>query len=330
MTNGNANESISVNHATFGDKDIRRTSNTYDSSANIGPLQTRSFVFSITTDAREGWYYPCFSLSLRDAPENLYYITPVRVENTPVVTTITSQPDTFTRDQKDPITIQIANPRENDVKNAVLEVTGDGITATPSKIYIGSLTSGTTTNRTVAINPTKETTLRVSLSYDNGDNSHTDGTDLPVTFGTNKKKADLVISNVKVTSDGSVFHVTGDVTNAGLTTANGVSVTSLFPAVPKDPYASYVVGVLKPDDFGSFEVTFAADGITSVPFQVTHKDLDGNVIHSSPRDISISSTGSSGTSGKPIDSPLPVLVIGFITVLVIAGGYLYVKRKKSQ
>ena len=50
VTNGNANQSVMVNHATFGDNDILLTSGTYDTNVNIGPLQTRSFVFSIGTD----------------------------------------------------------------------------------------------------------------------------------------------------------------------------------------------------------------------------------------------------------------------------------------
>jgi hypothetical protein len=71
--------------------------------------------------------------------------------------------------------------------------------------------------------------------------------DLPIVFGIDKKQADPVISNVQVKSESGVYHVTGDVNNAGLETANSVMVTSLPPAVPQDPYKTYVVGALKPD-----------------------------------------------------------------------------------
>ncbi|MFZ0006068.1 MAG: hypothetical protein WAK45_09355, partial [Methanoregula sp.] len=40
VTNGNANQSVMVNHATFGDNDILLTSGSYDTNVNIGPLQT--------------------------------------------------------------------------------------------------------------------------------------------------------------------------------------------------------------------------------------------------------------------------------------------------
>jgi hypothetical protein len=325
VTNGNANESIVVNHATFGDKDIRLTGGSYDTSANIGPLQTRTFVFSIETDAKEGWYYPTFSVSLRDA-NSLYYRTPVRVENTPVVVTVIDKPDTFTQNNKDSITVQISNPREDDVKNVVLDVSGDGITALPAKVYLGDLTAGSSINRTISVTPSKETDLTVTVNYDNGDNAHTASVTLPIAFGTDKKQADPVISNIKMTLEGSVYHVTGDVTNAGLETANAVTVTSASPAVPVDPYKNYVVGVLKPDDFGSFEISFTSESET-VPLQISFKDADGNVI-TSQNTLSLATATSSDTNAAQ-PSLLPLIAV-ILVIALAAGGYLYMKRKKNQ
>jgi len=325
VTNGNANESIMVNHATFGDKDIRLTGGTYDTSANIGPLQTRTFVFSIETDAKEGWYYPSFSVSLRDA-NSLYYRTPVRVENTPVMVTVIDQPDTFAQDNKDSITVQISNPREDDVKNVVLDVSGEGITALPAMVYIGDLPSGSSVNKTISVTPGKETDLKVTVNYDNGDNAHTASVTLPITFGTDKKQADPIISNIKVTMEGSVYHVTGDVTNAGLETANAVTVTSASPAVPTDPYKDYVVGVLKPDDFGSFEISFTSESNT-VPLQMSWKDADGNVITSQKTLSLATATSSDKDAGQP--SLLPVIGV-ILVIALVSGGYLYMKRTKNQ
>ena len=324
VTNGNANQSVTVNHATFGDKDIRLTSGSYDSSANIGPLQTRSFVFSIASDAFEGTYYPTFSLSFRDA-DSLYYRTQVQVDNTPLVLTIINKPDTFTKDKKDSINVQIANPRNNDVKNVILEVSGDGVTASPSKIYIGALASGTQTNTSFSITPGTESPVKITVNYENGDTHHAVVLDLPMSFAPDKKKASPQVSNVKVTLENGIYHITGDVTNAGLETANSVSVTSLSPAIAEDPYKNYIVGVLKPDDFGSFEVTFKASGATSVPVQVSYKDADGNVI-SSRQDVALTVTDTALTQSSP--SLIPVMVI--VVIIAACGGYLYYRRKKNQ
>jgi len=328
VTNGNANQSVAVNHVTFGgSKDIHLVSDTYDTNTNIGPLQTREFVFSTTTDSSDGTYFPTFSLSFRDA-DSIYYRTLVKVDNTQLILAVLDNPDTYTKDKKDTISLQIANPRQNDVENVVLRVSGDGISATPSEKFIGTLAAGTATNMTVAVTPGKESSLDLTVTYDNGDNHHSVSKNLPITFGTDKKKATPQMSNIKVKLDNGVYDVTGDITNAGLTTANGVSVTALSPAVPSDPYQSYIIGALKPDDFGSFEVTFAANGAASVPLQISYKDTDGNIV-TLQHTVIISNAASSTSASQPGGSML-LPVIGIVIVIGIFGAYLYLKRKKAQ
>lgn len=327
ITNGNSNQSVAFNHVTFGDsKEIRLTSGTYDTTANIGPLQTRSFVFSAVTDAPEGSYYPTFSLSFRDA-DSLYYRTLVQVDNTPLVLTIIDKPDTFTQNKKDLITVQLANPRKNDVKNVILNVSGTGITSTPSKKYIGALPSCNATTVLLSVIPDQETSLKVTATYNNGDNLHASEVTVPILFKSDKKQASPQMSNVKTTLESGVYHITGDITNAGLTTANGVTVTSLSPAIPLDPYKSYIIGSLKADDFGSFEVSFSANSATTIPLQVSYKDTDGNVI-TSRQDVSISGVSDPGVSTQVGNPLLPF--IGLIMVIGVVGWYLYKKQKKNQ
>jgi len=335
VTNGNSNtgntttsEGIVFSHATFGDKNIVLTSGTYDTSSNVGPLQTRTYVFNVMTNELDGTYYPTFSLNLRDA-DSLYYRTPVKVDNTPLMLSVISKPDTFTNGKKDSITVQIANPRQNDVKNVVLEATGNGTTVTPSSQYLGSLGANSATNVTFSVTPDTESVLTMTVKYDNGDNHHSIIQSLPVTFGTDKKQASPEVSNIEVKLTDGIYHVTGDVTNAGLTTANGVTVTALFPATPQDPYRSYVIGALKPDDFGSFEVTFtAANNTVSVPIQVSYKDSDGNVI-SSQQDVGIFGAALTDTANQQGN---PLLFPGIILIVILAAGgwYYYTRRIKKQ
>ena len=251
VENSNTNTSVMLNHGTFSDDKIRLLSGTYDFSNTLGPLQDRPFTFSILADVPEGDYYPSFSLSFYDA--NLYHKSLVRVDNTPLELTVVDKPDAFAEGKKKTIYMQVANPRDNDVSNVILEVAGDGITASPSRTFIGDLASGAKAPVNFSVTPDKETQIALTLTYDNGNNPHEVTMDIPVTFGADKKEADPVMSNVIVTNDGTVYHVTGDVNNAGLETANTVIVTSLSPATPQDPYKTYVVGALKPDDFGSLK-----------------------------------------------------------------------------
>ena len=330
VTNGNANQSIVVNHATIGDKNIRLTSNPYDTSANIGPLQTQKFIFSVATDAFEGTYYPIFSLGFRDA-DSLYYPAMVKIDNTPLDLSVIDKPDAFTQGKKRTINVLVANPRNNNMTNVALDVTGEGITANPERIFIGEVGSKAKIPVNITITPEKATTVLLTLTYNNGDNPHKTIMEIPVTFGVDKKQADPVISNVQVTTEAGVYHITGDVNNAGLETANTVMVTALSPAVPQDPYKTYVVGALKPDDFGSFEVTFTAvQGNTSIPLELSYKDTDGN-IYRSVQDVKISSSGMSAVSetGESSSNMLPVAA-AIVIILIFVGGWLYYLRRNKQ
>jgi hypothetical protein len=330
VTNGNANQSVVVNHATIGDKNIQLTSTPYETSANIGPLQTQPFVFSVRTDAFEGTYYPTFSLGFRDA-ESIYYPAVVKVDNTPLELTVVDKPDAFTQGKKRTVNLLVANPRKNNVTNVMLTVTGNGISATPERTYIGDLGAGEKLPVNISITPDKATTAILTLDYENGDNHHERSLELPVTFGVDKKQADPVISNIQVTTESGIYHITGDVNNAGLETANTVMVTALDPAQPEDPYKTYVVGALKPDDFGSFEVTFTTPSEkTSIPLELSYKDSDGN-IYRSVQDVKISSSGLSAVSRTEGGSSnmLPV-VAAIVIILIFVGGWIYNLKRNRQ
>jgi hypothetical protein len=337
VSNGASEQGIVVNHAILSDTNIRSTTRPYDTSSNIGPArynaagnipQTRTFTFSVIADALEGAYYPTFSLSFRDA-DSLYFKTPVKVDNTPLDLTVLDKPDAFSQGKKKIINLQVANPRQNKVRNVVLEVTGDGITVNPTRMFIGDIGAGEKVPVNITITPEKATTLQLTLTYNNGDNPHKVAMELPVTFGVDKKQANPVISNVQVKTEAGVYHVTGDVNNAGLETANTVMVTSLAPAVPQDPYKTYVVGALKPDDFGSFEVTFTVgSGNSSIPVELSYKDSDGN-IYTSVHEVKISSAGGSASPAGGGSSNLLTVAAAIVIVLIFIGGWVYYLRRKK-
>jgi hypothetical protein len=289
-------------------------------------LQNKQFVFSISADASEGTYYPTFSLSFRDA-DSLYSRAVIRVDNTPLELTIIDKPDAFTKDKKKTIFVQVANPRKNDVRSVTLDVSGTGVTATPDKIFIGNLVSGSKSQVNFTVSPELETPLILTLTYNNGNNPHKVRMYVPITFGIDKMEANPVISNVLVKSEGGIYHITGDVNNAGLETANTVMVTSLSPAVPQDPYKTYVVGALKPDDFGSFEVTFSANS-TTIPLQLSFKDADGN-LYTSVQDVKISALAANSTASGEPGLLFPLIAVVIVISACIGGWYFYVRRKNK-
>ena len=328
VTNGNSNTSVTVNHAAFGDTNFQLASGTYDTSSSLGPLQSYTYVFSFVANADTGTYYPVFSLSFRDA-DNLYYRSMVKIDNTPLVMTVQEKPDAFTQGKKDILSVQIANPRQNRVKNIVFKVKGENVTLTPSEIYIGDLAPGTSTQVNFSVTPDSPSLLEMTADYDNGDNHHSVDLALPVSFTSDKQQAHPVISNIAVTKTAGTYHVVGDITNAGLLTANGVTVTSLSPAEPQDPYRTYVIGALKPDDFGSFEITFTApEGTDSIPLQTSYKDKDGNIVVSEqPVDLMSAETAK---DANPQPNLIPVIVIVVLIMAAGVAGYVYLRKQRKQ
>jgi hypothetical protein len=327
VTNGNTDTGVSVNHAQISGDAIKSTSQPYDSSSNLGPGQTQPFPFSITANGLDGIYYPTFSLSFRDA-DSLYYRAKVKIDNTPIIVTILDRPDTFSQGKKKTIYAQVANPRGNKVKNVKLDISGTGITATPSEVFIGDMNPGAKIPVNFSVTADQPTVLHLALDYDNGDNPHSVTIDLPIPFGVDKKQANPVISNVEVKNDAGIYHITGDVNNAGLETANTVMVTSVSPAVPQDPFKTYVVGALKPDDFGSFEVTFSANGTSSIPIQLSYKDTDGNQ-YNSIQDVKISAATMNSENSGVSNILFPIIAVVIVVGACIGGWYFYVRRNKK-
>jgi hypothetical protein len=326
VTNGNTDTGMVVNHAQLSDDTIRTVSRPYDTSSNIGPGQTRDYIFEITADGKEGYYYPTFSLSFLES-DSLYYRTFVEIDNALPELTFVDKPDTFSAGKKDKIYVKISNPRSNEIENVVVEVEGTGATVNPSKIFIGTINAGGNVLVNFSVTPQQQTDLTLKVTYDNGDNPHKMSESLPLIFGENKKQADPKVNNIKITKEGTVYHVTGDVTNAGLENANAVTITSGSPAIAQDPYKNYVVGVLKPDDFGSFEMTFSAEGSTSIPVQLSYKDVDGNVITSQQNISLATATSSDQNTAQP--SMLPIIGV-IIVIALVGGGYLYMRKRKAE
>jgi hypothetical protein len=340
VTNGNTNQGVVVNHATvYDDKNtFIVTSPPFSSSTNIGPGQTQTFVFTIKADTMsEGTFYPIFSISYRDA-DSLWYRTSIQIEDAPLELTVTNRPDTFTNGGKGTVKVLVWNPRESAVRGVTVVPAGNGITTTPIKAYVGDLAPGASKEVTFEVTPTEETSLTFTTEYLNGVNAHEMAITIPVTFGTDKKGAQIIVNNIESSGTAGAMTIKGDVTNNGLTDAKSVIVTVGSPATPVNPNPVYAIGNLEPDDFSSFEVTYTMTGNGKVPVIVEYKDEDGNVFTetfsiSTSSNTAASGSGSAQSGAIPSGGPggsrgmmglgsgfnqLPVTQIAVILVAIIA------------
>jgi len=290
-------ETVAISRATFYGTGISvLNTQTYDSVGDIGGGTTKTFTFTIEADGFDTVYYPTFYLDFRDAG-SLRYPVPVNVQSNEVQISVLDKPDVFTADKKETVTLLIGNPRENTVNGVTVAPSGDGIESTQSSYFIGDLEPDESAEVSFDVATADSTELVFTVSYRNGMNTHTSVITVPIEVGESKTGPIMVINNLELSSSGSSYEVSGDVSNAGLEDAKSVIVTAGSPAKGTDPYPNYVIGSLDSDDFSSFEVTFTGQGLTSVPIVVQYKDDDGNDYETSYT-MDLSSTTSGTASGS--------------------------------
>jgi hypothetical protein len=320
----NGDQSVAIRRATLYGGDVTVLSQPYDTTTIIGAGNRMKFSFTIEADVVPGIYYPFFSLDFRDAGY-LRYPIQIRVDNQPLSIAVINKPDVFGEGRKDRVDILIGNPRDNPVSGAIVHFLGEGMDPIPSSYFIGTLDPDQSVPVSVNITPQKPTALEIVVDYKNGVNDHSSSLILPVTFGESKTEANPVLTNLVVDYEGGHYILTGDVYNAGLEVANSVVITTRGPAVPVDPYRSYVVGSLQPDDFSSFELTFTSGNVTEIPIVIEYRDIDGNPFEkASMVSIPARSTGNQQSPGIA----LPILLIVVVSALVIGGAIWYSWKKR--
>lgn len=269
-------EGVAISRAELYSNDLGVINDqTYDSVGVLGSGISTSFTFTVKANVEDGIYYPKFYLDLRDSGCYRYYI-PVQVESSGIVVSVIDAPDAYTAGRSDTITLLIGNIRDNTVNGVTVTPQGEGISSKQTIGFVGTLEPDEADEVSFEITPSEETDLTFTVSYRNGMNEHKSILTIPVVFGKGKIVADPVVNNLEIQSSGTGYTVTGDVTNAGLDMAYSIIVTVDSPAKGTDPYPVDVIGALEPDDFSSFEVTFTAQGATTIPLVVEYKDEDGN------------------------------------------------------
>ncbi|PWR74243.1 COG1361 S-layer family protein [Methanospirillum lacunae] len=329
VLNNSGQEAVPINHALMYDKNLDILSDNYEKVGSIGAGNTLKLEYTIQAKGDTGIFYPILSLDFRGA-HFLRYPFRVQVQKDPIEMSVLSKPEIFVEGKKDIVQLHIGNPRDNTVSGVTITANGTGHEITPLSYFIGALGSDDAVDIPFNITPYGNKSVQFTLEYQNGINQHNITYTLPIVLGESRKHANPVLSNVIITDEGEFFRVTGDVTNSGLETANGVEVTSAAPANPIFPYKLYAVGALKPDDFSSFEITFKADAnTTEVPLQTSFKDRDGNIFSS---DTKLELPHKDTITEKEQPSQLPektiyLIPVGLLLLVIIA--IWYSRRNKA-
>jgi hypothetical protein len=355
ITLGNSgNQSIGLSNPNIFSESVLVTGkDTWRTMSYISSGSTITYSFLITAPPPDGNHFGIFSLETKDG-DLFHYPLLIKVDSTDIMASISDAPKVFPVDIDKTVNLSVINPRDGNVDNIHVTAYGDGIKISPSEKYVSTLAAQSSVDVPFTVTPSQNANLTFHVSYQSGTTPHSKDVFLPITIGNDKTAAVPIVNNVALTTKGSYYDLTGDITNTGITDAKGLTVTVGSPAKAMGTYAEYAIGSLSSDDSGNFEVTFTSQDLTSVPLVILWKDAVGNdyrVIktlnlgsdlgtggNSSASRISGSTSAGagrtggnfggaslfSGSRGGGISSFYPVIAAG---ILVVVGIVLYIKRK---
>jgi hypothetical protein len=295
----------------------------YQTVGDLGAGTSRTFTFLLRADGPDTTYYPSFGVDYRDEG-SLNLPVPVQVDSRELALSLQVHPDTFARERRELVVVRVGNPRTNTVNGVTLSTEGEGADVVPASYFIGDMPPDSVATVSLNATPYRDTDLAFLVKYANGINLHTRELVLPIRLEDDRKKADLVASNLVVETEGGRYRLTGDVSNAGLEAANAVTATVGGDATPVDPYRFYVIGSLEPDDFASFELTFTAEGPGEIPLVLQFKDSDGRVT-TTTIPVRLDTTAGSGSDEG---WPMAVVAVAVISLVIVAGIVAYSWKKR--
>jgi len=320
-------ESVDISRAKLYGRDIAIVSDqNYGTVTSIGAKNKMDFTFTVRAKGNEGIYYPRFYMDFQNGG-SLNYPVPVKVEDSELKVSILEMPDSFSAGKTAHIKLLVGNPRENEVNGVIITPSGDNVEIKQTGHFVGKLEADASSEVEFEVTPLGAGNITFDVEYRNGVNQHSTSLTIPVELSEAKKRAEPLVNNIQVTTEGDGYHISGDVTNAGLVDAKSITVRAGEPAWPSGAYPVYVVGSLEPDGFSTFDITFSAEDADSVPVIIGYKDEDGNPFeYSTPVDLSeipLKSSDKQKSENKS-DGGYPWVTV--VALLLLLGGVFAWKK----
>ena len=295
---------------------------------SIGVDKSMTLTFPITANEKEGTFYPSLSIELLGNGQYTFIKYPfaVTVDSKSVSLSVVERPEYFEPDTTQVVGLSIGNLRSNQIDSVTVTASGDGVSCEEGMVFAGSLTPGASKDVFLTVITSENTkAINLDVSYKNGPNWHTDTITIPVEGGELRTGAELFINNIEITTGVTHTTITGDVNNAGLSTAKGL-VVSLDGAEAVQPYPVFVVGSLDTDGLSEFELTFVNPEADSIELIFTYKDENGNTYVQSET-ASLSAVQPAGTGFSSAGNPLAAGIAVVLLILIIGGAVFLVWKK---
>jgi hypothetical protein len=293
LTNGYTS-AIGLSHPDIISDHLSVQEDPWQTMSFIGAGSTITYSVSFTVKPPDGTYPALFTLGTQTG-NAIHYPILIDVDSNSLIAAVTSKPTSFAPEAEQNVTLTLMNTRDGEVQNIVITPVGSGIDADPTMELVSSIAPSSSTAVTFGITPHEASNLTFNISYQNGANTHYSEVVLPINIGQDKTAAVPVLNDVALTTSGSTYDITGDITNAGITDAYGVIVNVGSPATGTGTYPVYAIGSIAADDSGSFELTFTSSDLSAVPVIISWKDASGND-YSTTKTLNLNSLSGTGSS----------------------------------
>jgi uncharacterized membrane protein YgcG len=297
LTNGGTS-AIGLENPTLISSHLTVNPNEWEGMSFVGAGSSVTYSIRFTVKPPDGTYYALFTIGTQNG-NSIHYPVKIQVCSNALTGAITAKPTSFAPEAEQNVTLTLMNTRNGDIKNVVITPEGSGSDADPTMDLIPTIGAGSSTDVSFGITPHQASTLTFNISYQDGDNTHYTDVVLPINIGQDKTAAVPVLNDIALTTSGSSYDITGDITNAGISDAYGVIATVGSPATGTGTYPVYAIGSIASDDSGSFELTFSTNDLSAVPLIISWKDSSGNDYNMTKTLDLASSTGTgSAVSGS--------------------------------
>ncbi len=298
VTLGNSgNQSIGLSNPNLiSDTITIDKKDSWNTMSYIASGSTITYSFLVSANPPDSSHFALFSIETKDG-DIFHYPILITVDSTDLIASISDAPSVFPAEIEKTVNLSIVNPRAGKIDNIFVTASDSGIKVSPSEKYVSSLDAQSSAVVPFTVTPSQAANLTFHISYQSGDIDHSTEVVLPINVGNDKTAALPVVNNVALTTKGSYYDLTGDITNTGITDAKGLTVTVGSPAQSTGTYAEYAIGSLASDDSRSFEVTFTAQDLTSVPLVMLWKDAEGND-YSLTKKLNLGTASGSGSNSS--------------------------------
>lgn len=265
-----------------------------------GSTITYDFVVSGEHPDGDGSFFAMFTIQTVNGA-TVHYPFTIKIDSDDITASVSKKPDAFPLYVEKTVNLTIVNPRDGAIDNILVTTSGKGVEVSPSQKFVGTLAAQSSADVSFTVIAHEATDLAFDISYQSGDTDHSLDVVLPVIIGNDKTAAVPTINNLALTSQGTSYDLSGDITNTGISDANGLVVTVGSPAKGTGTYPEYAIGSLASDDSSSFEVTFTCSDLTTIPLIIHWKDSAGSD-YSVTKTLDLTPSSGSGGIGMPSGS----------------------------